>query len=275
MRNYHIIVSPLTITLRGIILYAFAGSAVAVYGAFEPGTFDVLSSYTVDSGTPTRFQPATTNTQWLYRRPFFQSGPISNGQHTLVITNLGNRFWFDFIQVEVDASNVFTSGSSTSIATSTSPVVRTQDNQSTSTSLNPLPTSTGAQASKIQPPGTSSTNATALRDGAGSSASAPRSDEPVALGSSTVVSSAMSTVSSSPVSSGVQNGSGNAAATGSLNVGSPTMEPGAIVGVAVAGFALILLVVGGWWCWRRQRRRAGRNRIAPLGKSKMPMSCVR
>ena len=73
-----------------------------VYGAFVPGIFTARSSYAIDGGTPVLFDLVLTSTQRLYRRPFFFSGPISFGAHTLVITNLGDKFRLDYIQVLVD-----------------------------------------------------------------------------------------------------------------------------------------------------------------------------
>ncbi|TBU22397.1 hypothetical protein BD311DRAFT_145029 [Dichomitus squalens] len=242
---------------------SFTGSAVAVYGAFEPGTFNVLSSYAVDDGASTVFQPATTNTQWLYRRPFFQSGPISDGQHTLVITNLGNRFWFDFIQVEVDAADASTSTPMQSPSPSSD--TSSQRNQGSSATPNTPTTSMGVRASGTAP---SSVSATTIHESRGStSASASQLTALGAPGSSAVHNIPVSTATTSTAGPELPTGSGSTTTTDSLTVASPTMVPGAIVGVTVAGSVLVLLVVGGWWWWRRRQRAARKDSIVPFASS--------
>ncbi|PIL28497.1 hypothetical protein GSI_08535 [Ganoderma sinense ZZ0214-1] len=80
--------------------YRFQGTAIAVFGAFEmSGTYNVHSSYSIDDGTATDFIPADTFVVFQYNQKFFQSGTLSNDEHTLVITNLGEEFWLDYLVV--------------------------------------------------------------------------------------------------------------------------------------------------------------------------------
>ena len=71
-----------------------------MFGAFETLTFDVHSSYGVDDGPATDFVPADTFVSFKYGQKFFQSETLSdNDEHALVITNLGEESWLDYLAV--------------------------------------------------------------------------------------------------------------------------------------------------------------------------------
>ncbi|KAI0738917.1 hypothetical protein C8Q80DRAFT_217984 [Daedaleopsis nitida] len=231
-----------------------------------PGTFDFRSQYSIDGGPSTQFVPPTTYPQWLYRRPFFLSGDISSGAHTLVITNLGEQFWLDYIQVEADAEQGSTS---TSGSLAGSP--------SKGTTSSTLKTSTTSARTKIAPgvsdnqPGSSSSSTQSAGCVTAGGNSPVSSTETSIVGPVPVVVSSPTNVASSPIVSPTSTpaGMGTRTAKAGLGtpVGSPIMEPGAIVGVSVAAVVLLLLVGFGTWWWRRRRRHSMESEIraVPFG----------
>lgn len=61
----------------------------------------MLSTYTIDGGPPTVFQPPSEITTPMYNQLFFASGTLSYGLHTIVVQNIGEQFWFDSIVFDV------------------------------------------------------------------------------------------------------------------------------------------------------------------------------
>jgi hypothetical protein len=109
------------------------GITVAVYGTIggKNANFSVpQSTYSIDNGPPNIFKPNQTDAPH-YAAKFYQSGLLSNSEHTLVVTNLVNYglLYLDYIVVvttgEVPSSSVSPSvaisltGSSSVIASST------------------------------------------------------------------------------------------------------------------------------------------------------------
>ena len=91
---------------------ANSGFQVAVYGSLRPnGNYTTQSTYSVDGGSPTTFTTPDEHDALQYRVQFFSSARLSNSQHTLVITNYGDWYFLDNIQVTV-----------TDLDTSSSPV---------------------------------------------------------------------------------------------------------------------------------------------------------
>lgn len=239
---------------------------MAVYGAFGPvGTFDMRSEYSIDRGPPTAFLPPNDIAAVVHRRQFFASGEIKDGPHVLTIENMGEQFWLDYIQVEVPddvGTTSATTASSMDVQTSAgsgSP----KSNVASPTSLNEgesiEPTSPSV-SSTAEPPSTSVDNTSPLAQSPPHSEAATTTHTTASLTLSAVpdVQSSTSTdvnepQPSAPTTSSTQASGSNAKNGNGLSVGSPTMMPGAIAGVAVAGAVLLLgmLVVAQWWRKRR------------------------
>lgn len=84
-----------------------------VYGSFPvAGSFNFRSQYSVDGLNTTLYQPPGTNTKPVYRQRFFQSGALSLGSHTFVITNLGSSFYLDEVDLVVPSTPAAQSASS-------------------------------------------------------------------------------------------------------------------------------------------------------------------
>lgn len=71
------------------------GTSVAVYGTF--GVDTSRSSYRLDNSDPILFSVGPRTTP-LYQQLFFKSPTLTDGEHTLVITDVGiGAFWIDYI----------------------------------------------------------------------------------------------------------------------------------------------------------------------------------
>ncbi|EJF57041.1 hypothetical protein DICSQDRAFT_129718 [Dichomitus squalens LYAD-421 SS1] len=110
------------------VTFIFTGTSVKVFGAFKPvGTWDMESQYTIDDGEPNTFLPTSEVSQEAYGQTFFDSGVLTRGEHTLVVTNFGSQLWIDYFQVSNDTDTEIPSPSlhtSTSSTTSTSSAAR-------------------------------------------------------------------------------------------------------------------------------------------------------
>ncbi|KAI0327424.1 hypothetical protein GY45DRAFT_1327650 [Cubamyces sp. BRFM 1775] len=79
--------------------YTFTGTAISVFGGFGPdGTYKMQSQYTIDDGSPTVFTPPSEVKVEQHRVLFFESPQLSPSQHVLVIKNLGEQFFFDYLK---------------------------------------------------------------------------------------------------------------------------------------------------------------------------------
>ena len=113
------------------------------------GTFNVHSSYSIDGGTATDFIPANTFVSFQYNQKFFQSDTLSNDEHTLLITNLGEEFWLDYL--------VVTQSPPSTTTTTHSIAPQTVQSTSSSTTLtappttNPAATTSASQQGSIMP----------------------------------------------------------------------------------------------------------------------------
>ncbi|KAJ3473628.1 hypothetical protein NLI96_g12905 [Meripilus lineatus] len=94
-----------------------SGIQVAVYGTRPPGNYFTRSTYAIDGGDPTVFTAPAQSDSVQYGVQFYLSGPLSNAEHTLVITNYGYSFVLDYFDVTIKSS---LDASSTSILASSS-----------------------------------------------------------------------------------------------------------------------------------------------------------
>ncbi|KAI0672010.1 hypothetical protein C8Q78DRAFT_990575 [Trametes maxima] len=82
----------------------FTGSAIAVYGALQPSVGEIISPvsslFTVDGGHRAFYNNSHIS-EVAFAVPFYVSGSLDYGQHTLVIKNLGANLWLDSLVVTV------------------------------------------------------------------------------------------------------------------------------------------------------------------------------
>ena len=137
------------------------GTSVAVYGTI--GSDTPRSSYLLDVATPSIYAAGKTRVT-LFQRMFFQSPTLTDGEHTLLITNLGTgELWIDYI---VYTPSVSVSSSASSLPPSTPPSSSTLTPSSTVTvipSKTPVITSIASKpsptsSSDIGPPGQPNSN---------------------------------------------------------------------------------------------------------------------
>jgi hypothetical protein len=70
---------------------------VAVYGTIPVGP-SPLSTYSLDDSSLVDFSPPPATDAIIYQTIFYQSPPLLNGEHRLVVTYLGNNSecWIDY-----------------------------------------------------------------------------------------------------------------------------------------------------------------------------------
>ncbi|KAJ6551128.1 hypothetical protein B0H19DRAFT_1156574 [Mycena capillaripes] len=108
---------------------AFTGTAIGVYGTFDSSSEGVQTSYAIDGGAATTITSPSSALD-SFQQLFWQSDPVTNGDHKLVVTmvavnNVGDgegTIWFDYFNVTTAASvgAVSPSGSGTNSTTANS-----------------------------------------------------------------------------------------------------------------------------------------------------------
>jgi len=103
-------------------LYMFNGTSISVFGTMcDPGGGnETISTYTVDGGAGSNHTvPRGTVCNQNFVN-FYSSPPLSNGLHTLVITNLNKGAWFflDFLKVTAPGNSSLSSSASLTSAAS-------------------------------------------------------------------------------------------------------------------------------------------------------------
>ena len=227
-----------------------------MFGAFEVvGTFDMHSTYSIDSGTPTDFLPAETVVRPLYRQKFYQSGMLSNGDHTLVITNAAQEFWFDYVEVTQLSASTTTAASAVPQKPQTPPSSTAQTLRSTASQ---------AAASPAGGPGTtqpvSSPSSQAQSTHSFSNAGNVTLTSTNAAGMPPLHSSSATQSQTLVLASGAASPTGTAALAHSSK-----LSAGAIIGLAFAG--LLVFIPVGWVAYRWWRRGQPRRQddLAPYG----------
>ena len=231
-----------------------------MFGAFPvAGTFNIRSTYSIDGGTPQELLPANTITTPTFHQRFFEVDTLSDDEHTLIITNTGQDYWFDYLAVTTTqsmpsptttaGSNTQARSSSTTTAESTA-LPRTQA-LSPSAAQPPLPTADSATTSSVtglqttqSVPGPSSQDTHSFS----SAENATLTSTDAAAASSAYANSTQQSPTPSLTS-------GTAHPTGTPAGAHPTRFPtGAIAGLAVAGFLAFIVVglVGYRWGHRKQ-----------------------
>ena len=240
---------------------AASGTGIAVFGAFEvPGTFAMHSTYSIDSGTAVDFLPASTIVTPSYRQKFFQSGNLSNGEHTLVITNGDKEFWLDYLvvtQVSQSTTTAATSSASQKAQTLTASTAQasppTADPATPSSTSSDHPDTTqflsGLSSQTQATQSFSNTNNVTLTSVNAATSAPSQTGGPSQSQTSTLVSSIPSP-SSAPA-----------------RASSAKVSAGAMAGLAAAGLLAVVLVgLAVWWGCRR-RKQVKHGDLAPYGKS--------
>ena len=98
-----------------------SGTSVAVYGTVKTDT--PSSAYTLD-GTSNSFYVAPKSKTTVYQTLFYQSPILADGEHTLLVTNLGTgTLWIDYLLYTPSVSLVQSSSLPPSIRPSLSPTL--------------------------------------------------------------------------------------------------------------------------------------------------------
>ncbi|KAI0827254.1 hypothetical protein BC628DRAFT_1418391 [Trametes gibbosa] len=265
----------------------FTGTAVTVYGALEPvGIWNMQSAYYVDGLAVVGYHPNSEVTAEQHGVVFYSSGPLGDGSHTLKIVNMGQQFWFDYIAVETAPVPESASPMSESITTTTpstsqeatrtlrQPTTGSATFTNTSSTRSPVyippgtlppPASIGtANLASSQPTSTPNLTLpipsnTPLLLSTASTPTVPTA-EPTTLPSPASSASASSVLASS---SQLVHGAGSG---GLRQQGTSGHFPvGAIIGVAVGGTVLLLVVSAVLFVvWRRHRRMKIRSMVTPF-----------
>ena len=129
------------------------GTSVGVFGSLWPGESDAArSTYVIDNGRPTEFVP--TELQQPARLQFYASGTLSEGEHTLKVTNLGAFLWLDYFEYDDVVASSAAGGGTTTTSSPKATTVR--------------PSSTTTTPTTRPPPVTVTTTASPSHDGGGS-----------------------------------------------------------------------------------------------------------
>ena len=81
-----------------------SGIQVAVYGTRPLGNYFTRSTYVIDGGDPTVFTAPSQSSSVQYGVQFYISGPLSDTEHMLVITNYGYSFVLDYFDVTSEST---------------------------------------------------------------------------------------------------------------------------------------------------------------------------
>ncbi|OBZ65296.1 hypothetical protein A0H81_14721 [Grifola frondosa] len=106
----------LTRELGAAATFSFTGTAISVYGTRGPtGTYTWNATYSIDGGPPWFFADENPLDTQMYRVKFFASSLLPDAQHTLLITNIGDWYWLDYLAVNISDSTPDPNNSSSSI----------------------------------------------------------------------------------------------------------------------------------------------------------------
>ena len=238
-----------------------AGTAIAVFGAFEmSGTYNVHSSYSVDSGPATDFVPADTFVQYEYGQKFFQSDTLSDEEHTLVITNLGEEFWFDYLEVMQQQQQQPTTTSSQATTPQQAPTPSASTIQATSSATDQAMTGSIGQPETAQ-------SLSGLSPQTQSVHSFSNTND-ITLTSTDAVATPPPYPSNTSHPQTPTFPSGGATSTSTATcTDSSKLPAGAIAGLAIASFVVLVLVAWVGHRYGRRKRARSRNDLTPYGVS--------
>ncbi|OJT04056.1 hypothetical protein TRAPUB_5292 [Trametes pubescens] len=266
----------------------FSGTSVTVFGALKPvGTWNMHSAYYLDGAPVVGFTPNPVVASEQHRVTFYSSGSLSDGPHTLIIVNMGQQFYFDYIALESGSASATTapiihpgtpilptsttpttSSSSLPTTSSASPPQTTSSlvrpSTSTSTSTRTSSSSTFTSSSTSVRTSFSSTSATSVTPPSPTGTSSNLTETSASASTPHLDTTDIIAISSQPSISTSSSTSTTPASTGTTTSG-PILPLGEIIGIAVGGAALILtLALAFFALWRRHRRNAARIAISPF-----------
>ena len=235
------------------------------------------SQYTVDRGSPTVLTPPREVKVEQHRVLFFTSPQLSLSEHTLVIENRGEQFFFDYLQFDTSDES----------ASTTSSPIEPPSSAPASSAINSIVTSVASQHESARPPTTPSGQTTSpltsapLRTSAQSHNVIGQEASTSERGSSTDLESGTppETVTQETPATGfasVNNHltmSGDPASTSSAKTAVPSgdhtvVRAGVIGGLTIAAMVIILGATTCGICLYRQRQRQRKSSLfAALGGS--------
>lgn len=260
-----------------IIFVIRVGTQIKVFATRRPeGTYLTNVSFSIDDGPPgfwtsTDFVPAISYQNLVYTSP-----TLSPTQHRITITNLGQIFWFDFVQfTSADSAPSDDSGTMGSGNTGASEGTTTTQQQRITTSNSP------PQSSSSKAPSSSTTKISNTGFAIQSSLSVSPTHTTSSTSSSTILalpessgpsitseiishSSALTTTQSFG-NQATQTGAA-AGASGSGNSSSSSSQTPAIIAIAVAAGVVVcaFLLFAFWWFRVRRKPEAPTHLDDPL-----------
>ncbi|KAI0760913.1 hypothetical protein BD413DRAFT_617434 [Trametes elegans] len=283
----------------------FTGTSITVYGALKPvGLWNMHSLYYLDGANlPASFQPPTQVSAEGHQVKFYSSGPLPDGEHTLVIGNMGQQFWFDYVEIDGSSGQSATTpapeqpttapadpsmtSKSTSLKSATSvgspasipPLTTTSPTQRTTVSHPPTTTSTstsnGGDSSSVKTTNTSTVTMT-LSSSFTLDLNTPSPTSSVsatqALSASVFLTGAGSpATSSSATSTARPSQSSTPPAVAAISRPDVPLSPGAIAGIAVGGAVLFLaLLFALFYACRRRNRLKACEAVTPFDGTQSP-----
>ena len=215
--------------------------------AASPGVPAPVSSYSIDGGTPTIYNEAQDGNQY-YNQEFYQSPVLSDGPHTIVVTNVyGNHaaYFLDYFLVVADDGGDTSSGTTTSPA----PIVTTVVTQTTTPPTSGTATTPGI-STVTQNPSFTSDHSSAISN------KIPAGSVSQIL-STTAINGTVYTVTIIP-----STGLGNSFTTTSPDSAAEAISPGSnsknhtgVIAGSIAAVAAVILSALVVYCWLRSRRR--------------------
>ncbi|KAM5536295.1 hypothetical protein V8D89_010031 [Ganoderma adspersum] len=252
------------------VALTFTGTSIQVFGAFKPvGVWSMQSQYAIDGGSPTMFVPPQEVSEEAYNQSFYHSGTLSEGEHTLKITNLGSQLWLDYFLVNNNGGvNIVSSGGSRNGASRTTTTATVTESVTTSASAGATPVSTGSTTASTSSAPNLPTQLNASVSATNSSL--PSTTSPSASGSSDGSPSSPLASSPSPSSSDGTAPPRGAEATQDPSSGTSHAVPaGLITGVTIGGLAVLAILLAVWW--RCRQKQSGLSAwVAPYPFSRPP-----
>ncbi|KAI0363790.1 hypothetical protein BV20DRAFT_88192 [Pilatotrama ljubarskyi] len=249
----------------------FTGTSIAVYGSLRPvGTWNIHSVYYLDDiPVPATYEPNPVVEGEMHQMRFYWSGPIGDGAHKLVIENMGQQLWLDYVAIEVSDDSGYSATSTIPASTSQSPVNLTVSPTSSSTSQQTTSStalSTSHSFNWPSPPTSwpahsspSSSGETLLYSTSPPTATLPpQTSNAIVSGSITQPVANPATVATSCITSSPVATEPSASPTNTDLLTAQSLSPGAIAGIT-AGGTILLLTLGTVLVLalrRHQRRRA-------------------
>ncbi len=222
------------------------------------------SAYSIDGTGVTQYEPPGVVGRPAYHQQFFNSNTLSTGTHKLVISNLGQAYYLDYIQLILPAapSSTPTHG----------PVASEPSQSAAPASPGTIPTTQTPASSTVVviTQGLTITTTQTTQD-----AASPTSVHSTSVGSTPVLSPPISSITStdarastSPPPSTTQDASTAATSSGtSLRSEAVTLPPGDYAAIAAGGlFAVVVVVVGIWFLCRKRRVHSMANVVDPFGE---------